>query len=65
MVTLKKQPHRHSSKKHVDAIKKEVIKLKRAGAIKVGLLPKVAGQYSCGEEEVRKVESLRRFYQLE
>ena len=34
MVTLKKQPHRHSSKKHADAIKEEVIKLKRAGAIK-------------------------------
>ena len=33
-MTLKKQPHRHSSKKHADAIKEEVIKLKRAGAIK-------------------------------
>ena len=30
----RKQPLRHSSKEHSDAVKKEVNKLKRAGAIK-------------------------------
>ena len=33
-VVPKKQPPRHSSKEHSDAIKDEVIKLKQAGAIK-------------------------------
>ena len=33
-VTPRKQPHRRSSKEHSDAVKDEVTKLKRAGAIK-------------------------------
>ena len=33
-IVPKKQPPRHSSKEHSDAIKDEVIKLKQAGAIK-------------------------------
>ena len=33
-VVPKKQPLRHSSKEHSDAVKEEVLKLKRAGAIK-------------------------------
>ena len=38
-ITLKKQPPRRSSKEHSDAIKEEVIKLKRAGAIKEVFYP--------------------------
>ena len=33
-ITSKKKPHRHSSKEHSDAVKDEMIKLKRARAIK-------------------------------
>ena len=33
-ITPKKQPPRHPSREHVDAIKDEVMKLKRVGAIK-------------------------------
>ena len=39
-VVPKKQPPRHSYKKHFDAIKDEVIKLKQAGAIKEVFYPK-------------------------
>ena len=35
----KKQPHRHSSKDHSDAIKDEVIKLKQSEAIKTVFYP--------------------------
>ena len=38
-ITLKKQPPRRSSKEHSDAIKEEVIKLKRAGVIKEVFYP--------------------------
>nr|XP_023880940.1 uncharacterized protein LOC111993324 [Quercus suber] len=38
-VTLKKQPSRRSSKEHSDAVKDEVKKLKRAGAIKEVFYP--------------------------
>ena len=38
-VTPRKQPHRHSSKEHSNAIKDEVTKLKRAGAIKEVFYP--------------------------
>ena len=38
-ITLKKQPPQCSSKEHSDAIKEEVIKLKRAGAIKEVFYP--------------------------
>ena len=38
-VTPKKQPSRHSSKEHSDAVKDEVAKLKQAGAIKEVFYP--------------------------
>ena len=38
-VTPRKQPPRHSSKEHSDAIKDEVMKLKQAGAIKEVFYP--------------------------
>ena len=38
-VTSKKQPPRHPSNKHVEAVKSEVIKLKQAGAIKEVFYP--------------------------
>ena len=38
-VTPRKQPLRHSSKEHSDAIKDQVMKLKRAGDIKNVFLP--------------------------
>ena len=39
-VAPKKQPPRHSSKEHYDAVKEEVIKLKQTGAIKEVFYPK-------------------------
>ena len=62
IVSPKKQPHRRSSKEHAKVVKEEVMKLKRAGAIREVFCPKMAGQYNCGKEEIRKVESLCRFY---
>ena len=38
-ITPKKQPARRPSREHVDAIKDEVVKLKRAGAIKEVFYP--------------------------
>ena len=38
-VIPKKQPHRHSSKDHFDAVKDEVMKLKQAGVIKEVFYP--------------------------
>ena len=38
-ITPKKQPSRCPSKEHVDAVRDEVMKLKRAGAIKEVFLP--------------------------
>ena len=61
-ITPRKQPHRHSSKEHAKAVKEEVMKLKHVGAINDVFLPRVVGQYSCGEEEIKEVESLRGFY---
>ena len=39
-VTLKKQPHRHSSNDHSDTVRDGVMKLKQAGAIKEIFYPK-------------------------
>ena len=39
-ITSRKQPPRHSSKDHYEAIKDEVTKLKQAGAIKEVFYPK-------------------------
>ena len=38
-ITPKRQPHRHPSKEHVEAVKSEVTKLKQAGAIKEVFYP--------------------------
>ena len=38
-ITLKRQPPRHPSKEHVEAVKSEVTKLKQAGAIKEVFYP--------------------------
>ena len=38
-ITPKKQPPRHPSRKHVNAIRDEVVKFKRAGAIKEVFYP--------------------------
>ena len=38
-ITLRKQPHRRSSKEHSDAIKEKVVKLKRATVIKEMFYP--------------------------
>ena len=61
-VVPKKQPPWRSSKEHAEAVKEEMMKFKRAEAIKRGVLPKMVGQYSCGEEEDKEVESMHRFY---
>ena len=39
-ITLKKQPPRRPSKEHANAVKEEVMKLKRVGAIKEIFYPK-------------------------
>ena len=39
-VIPKKQPHQHLFKEHSDAVKEEVVKLKRVGAIKEVFYPK-------------------------
>ena len=65
VVTPKKQPPRRPSKEHADAVREEVMKLKKAGAIKEVFLPRVAGQYSCGEEEEWEVASLRGLHRPE
>ena len=61
-VISKKQPPRRFSKENTEAVKEEVMKLKRAVAIKEVFLPKLVGQYSGGEEEIREMESVYRFY---
>ena len=38
--TPQRQPHRHSSKEHTEAVRVEVNKLKQAGAIKEIFYPK-------------------------
>ena len=42
-VIPKKQPPRRPSKEHADAVREEVMKLKKARAIKEVFLPRVAG----------------------
>lgn len=61
-VVSKKQPPWHSSKEHVEAVKEEVTKLKRAGAIKEVFLPVMVGQYNSSEEEEWEVEGVCRFH---
>ena len=54
-VTPKRQPPWRPSNEHVEAVKNEVIKLKRAGAIKEVFYPLMVGEYRGGQEEDRKM----------
>ena len=54
----KKQPPQRSSKKHSDAVRDKMIKLKQIGDIKEVFLPQVASQYCSGEEEDWKVAGM-------
>ena len=62
-ITPKKQPSWCLSKEYADAIRDEVMKLKRAGAIKEVFLPLMVGQYRGSQEEKWKVTSLCRFHE--
>ena len=64
-IAPKKQPPRRSSKNHYEAVKDDVTKLKRVGAIKEFFLSGMVSQHCGGKKEERKVESMRRFYKLE
>ena len=57
-VTLKKQPAQCSSKEHSEAIKENVVKLKRAGAIKEVFLLRIVGQHSGGKKEEWEMASV-------
>ena len=57
-ITPKKQPSQRQSKEHADAIKDEVMKLKRTGAIKKVFLPRMVGQHCGSQEEKWKVVGL-------
>ena len=61
-ITPKKQPSWCLSKEYADAIRDEVMKLKRAGAIKEVFLPLMVGQYRGSQEEKWKVASLCRLH---
>ena len=61
-ITPKKQPPRRPSRKHVDAIRDKVIKVKRAGAIKEVFLPQMVGQHRGSREEKWKMVGLRRLH---
>ena len=50
-ITLKRQPPRHPSKEHAEAVRNEVAKLKQAEAIKEVFLSLMVSQYSGGEKE--------------
>ena len=58
MVIPKKQPPRHSSKEHAKAVKEEVNKLKRVGAIKEVFYL----EWLANTVVVKKVESVCEFY---
>ena len=58
MVIPKKQPPWHSSKEHAKAVKEEVNKLKRAGAIKEVFYL----EWLANTVVVKKVESVCEFY---
>ena len=64
-IAPRKQPPRRSSKDHYKAVKDEVNKLKRVGAIKEVFLSGMVSQHCGGKKEERKVESMRRLYRLE
>ena len=61
----KKQPPRRSSKDHYEAIKEEVTKLKRVGAIKEVFLSRVVGQHRGGKKEEQQVAGVCRLHRFE
>ena len=64
-ITPKKQPPRRSSKDHYEAIKEEVTKLKRVGAIKEVFLSRVVGQHRGGKKEEQQVAGVCRLHRFE
>ncbi|XP_075645288.1 uncharacterized protein LOC142616294 [Castanea sativa] len=50
-VAPRRQPPQHSSKEHSEAVMEEVLKLKKAGAIKEVFLSRRVGSYSSSKEE--------------
>ena len=63
-VTPKKQPRRRPSKEHADAVREEVMKLKKAGAIKEVFYPEWLAN-TVVVEEVWEMASLRELHRLE
>ena len=61
---LKKQPPRRPSKEYADAVRDEVMKLKKVGAIIEVFLPQMVGKYGGGKKENREMASLRRLHRL-
>ena len=49
--TPKKQPPRRPTKEHANVVRDEVMKFKKARAIKEVFLSRVVGQYCSGKEE--------------
>ena len=65
-ITPRKQPPRCSSKNHYEAVKEEVTKLKRIGAIKeVFKLKRIVGQHRGGKKEERQVAGVCRLHRFE
>ena len=60
----KKQPPRRPSKEHVNAIRDEVMKLKRQGLSKK-FFPRMDGKYGGGKKEDGEMVSLRRLHRLQ
>ena len=61
----KKIKPKRSAKEHVEAVRKEVGRLKEAGAIKEIFFLEWPGEYRGGQEEEWQVESLCRFHGFE
>ena len=64
-ITPKKQPHRHSSKDHSDAVRDEVKKLKQAGAIKEVFYPEWLANTMVIKKKEWEIASVCRLYELE
>ena len=60
----KKQPPRRLSKEYADAVRDEVMKLKKVGAIIEVFLPQMVGKYGGGKKEDREMVSLCRLHRL-
>ena len=57
-VVPKRQPHQRSSKKHVEAVKEKVDKLKQAGAIKETFYPEWLANTVVVKKKSEKMEGL-------